>query len=293
MLSIGKLGSGSEDYYLHAVAAGREDYYLRADEAPGRWLSDGGLDLSGEVGAPELRALLAGRDPHDDSQLVRGPAGGRARTPGFDLTFSAPKSVSLLFALGDPSRAGPAIGAHERAVDAAIGYLEGHAAFLRRGHNGTERVPALGLVAAGFRHRASRAGDPALHTHVLVANLAQDADGRFGALDSRAIYRNAKSAGYVYQQELRHQLSGDLGVEWGAVSKGAAEIAGFPRRRAGRLQPPPGRDRAAPHRARAVGSARRRGGGARYARRQGLLGARRGSGRRLARASAGARLRRA
>ncbi len=89
-------------------------------------------------------------------------------------------------------------------------------------------MPALGLVAAGFRHRASRAGDPALHTHVLVANLAQDADGRFGALDSRAIYRNAKSAGYVYQQELRHQLTRDLGVEWGPVSKGAAEIAGFP-----------------------------------------------------------------
>ena len=196
MLSIGKLGSGSEDYYLSAVAAGREDYYLRADEAPGRWLADGGLDLSGEVGAPELRALLAGRDPRHDSQLVRGPAGGRPRTPGFDLTFSAPKSVSLLFALGDPDQRAAAIGAHERAVQAAIGYLEDHAAFLRRGHNGAERVPALGLVAAGFRHRASRAGDPALHTHVLVANIAQDAEGRFGALDSRAIYRNAKSAGY-------------------------------------------------------------------------------------------------
>ena len=227
MLSIGKLGSGSEDYYLSAVAAGREDYYLRADEAPGRWLADGGLDLSGEVGAPELRALLAGRDPRHDSQLVRGPA-GRARTPGFDLTFSAPKSVSLLFALGDPDQRAAAIGAHERAVEAAIGYLQDHAAFLRRGHNGAERVPALGLFAAGFRHRASRAGDPALHTHVLVANIAQDHEGRFGALDSRAIYRNAKSAGYLYQAELRHRLTTDLGVAWGPVLKGAADIAGFP-----------------------------------------------------------------
>lgn len=96
----------------------------------------------------ELRALLAGRDPRDDSPPVRDPAGGRARTPGFDLAFSAPKSVSLMFALGDTEQRQAAIAAHERAVGAAIGYLEQHAAFLRRGRNGVERVQVLGLVAA-------------------------------------------------------------------------------------------------------------------------------------------------
>ena len=195
MLSIGRLGAASEEYYLAVVASGVEDYYLAEGEAPGRWLSDGGLELAGEVQAEGLRALLAGRDPHSDDQLVRGPA-GRPRTPGFDLTFSAPKSVSLLYALGDRQLKTQTIAAHEAAVGAAIGYLGEHAAFLRRGRAGAQRVPAVGLVAAGFRHRASRAGDPALHTHVLVANLGQDDQGRFGALDSRAIYRAAKTAGY-------------------------------------------------------------------------------------------------
>ena len=235
MLSIGKLGSGSEDYYLgQAVAAGREDYYLRADEAPGRWLSDGGLDLSGKVNAPELCALLAGRDPSTTtpSWCAAPPAGGRARRASTSPSQRAQVGVAAVSPSAIPEQRAPGrtIG-HQRAVNAAIDYLEGHAAFLRRGHNGTERVPALGLVAAGFRHRASRAGDPALHTHVLVANLAQDADGRFGALDSRAIYRNAKSAGYVYQQELRHQLTKELGRRVGpGEPKGAAEVAGFPRR---------------------------------------------------------------
>ena len=227
MLSIGRLGAASEDYYLAVVASGVEDYYLAEGEAPGRWLSEGGLALAGEVEAEDLRALLAGRDPHSDDQLVPAPP-GRPRTPGFDLTFSAPKSVSLLYALGDSEVQGQTIEAHERAVAAAIGYLEGHAAFLRRGRAGAQRVPAVGLVAAGFRHRASRAGDPALHTHVLVANLGQDGAGRFGALDSRAIYRAAKTAGYLYQAELRHQLSTSLGVEWRPVTKGAAEIEGVP-----------------------------------------------------------------
>ena len=231
MLGIGKLGAGAEDYYLSAVAAGREDYYLREGEAPGRWVGQGArsLGLAGEVQAPELSAVLAGRDPGDDEQLVRGPGGARSRTPGFDLTFRAPKSVSLLFALGDPDNSAEALASHDRAVDAALSYLEGHAAHLRRGAGGAERVPARGLVGAAFVHRTSRAGDPALHTHVLVANMAEDHEGRVGALDSRAIYRHAKTAGYLYQAELRHQLGERLGVEWAPVEHGVADIAGVSR----------------------------------------------------------------
>ena len=167
MLSIGRLGSRSADYYLTAVASGAEDYYLREGEKPGRWLGGGAgaHGLSGLVGAEDLRAVLDGRDPVDGTQLVRAPGGNRARTPGFDLTFKAPKSVSLLEALGDP---------RVRAEVAALAYLEDHAAFLRRGRGGAELVPAAGLVDAAFTHRTSRAGDPALHTHVLVANMAED-----------------------------------------------------------------------------------------------------------------------
>ena len=239
--------------------------------------------------AEDLRALLAGRDPHTDDQLVRGPA-GRPRTPGFDLTFSAPKSVSLLYALGDPELKAQAIEAHERAVGAAIGYLEQHAAFLRRGRAGAQRVPAVGLVAAGFRHRASRAGDPALHTHVLVANLGQDDEGRFGALDSRAIYRAARTAGYLYQAELRHQLSSSLGVRVGRGDQGGGRDRGRPAGGHRRLQRPPGGDHPAHGGAGRERPAGGRGGGPGHPPGQGAADRARPV-RRLGRPGAGARLR--
>ena len=121
------------------------------------------------------------------------------------------------------------VSAHEDAVAAALDYLEREAALLRRGHAGREQVPAEGLVAAAFRHRVSRALDPALHTHVLVANLGRSADGRTGALDGRALYRHQTTAGYLYQAELRHRLSHWLGVEWGPVRRGMADLEGVPR----------------------------------------------------------------
>ena len=109
-----------------------------------------------------------------------------------------------------------------------MAYLEEHAAFLRRGPNGIERVPATGLVAAGFTHRTSRAGDPALHSHVLVANMAQDQRAASGPSTAGRSTAHAKTAGYLYQAELRHQLSERLGLEFTAPRNGAAEIAGVP-----------------------------------------------------------------
>ena len=111
----------------------------------------------------------------------------------------------------------------------ALAYLERDACFVRRGHAGATRVRAEGFVAAAFRHRSSRAGDPLLHTHVVVANAAQGPDGRWTALDGRELYRHAKVAGYLYQAALRAELSNSLGVEWPAATHGAADIKGVPR----------------------------------------------------------------
>ena len=99
---------------------------------------------------------------------------------GFDLTFSAPKSVSVLFGLGDEEIRARVREAHDVAVSEAVGHLERSAAAVRRGHGGAIVEEASGLVAAAFRHRTSRAGDPQLHTHVLVANLGRgvEAGGR-------------------------------------------------------------------------------------------------------------------
>ena len=105
MLSIGKLGRGQERYYLDKVAEGAEDYYAGEGEAPGEWLGDAAreLGLQGDVDAEQLTAMLTGRNPLNSEPLLsmRGVRGDGA-VPGFDLTFSAPKSVSLLWGLGGP-----------------------------------------------------------------------------------------------------------------------------------------------------------------------------------------------
>ena len=226
VLSIAKLGRGQEAYYLDSVAAGVEDYYLGAGEAPGRWVGSASsdLELSGTVAADDLRAVLGGSEPGTGRRLVP----RNRKLPGFDATFSAPKSVSLIHALGSAEIKSHVVAAHETAVDAAVGYLERQAAFARRGRDGVHRVATSGFVAAAFRHRTSRAGDPHLHTHVLVANLCRGLDGRWGALDGRGLYLHKMDAGAVYQAELRAELTRRLGVEWLAPSKGTAELAGIP-----------------------------------------------------------------
>ena len=119
--------------------------------------------------------------------------------------------------------------AHDRAALEAVGYLERSAAAVRRGHGGTEVVPAGGLVAAAFRHRTSRAGDPQLHTHVLVANLGRGPDGRWSALDGRRLYAHARAASFVYQAVLRAELTRTLGLEWLPVRNGIADLVGVPK----------------------------------------------------------------
>ena len=230
MLNIGKLAAGGEAYYLDTVASGVEDYYTGAGEAPGYWLTAaaGDLGLSGQVDADDLRAVLAATDPGSGERLVS--ARSRRAVPGFDLAFRAPKSVSLLYGLGDEATAEAVRAAHDAAVAAAVGWLETEAARSRRGHGGSERVAVTGFVAAAFRHRSSRARDPLLHTHVLVANLAQTVDDQqWRTLDTAALYTHAKTAGYLYQAQLRHQLTATLGVEWTAVRNGYADVAGVPR----------------------------------------------------------------
>lgn len=174
------------------------------------------------------------------------------RIPGLDLTFSAPKSVSVLYALvpdgtnkidDDPDgadRLGRGDGqtgrlvreAHRVAVLEALAYLELQCASALRGHHrgdGTDiRIATEGFIGAAFEHRSSRCGDPQLHTHVVVANLLHGQDGKWSAIDTREIYGHARTAGFVYQAVLRGELTRTLGVAWGPVRNGQADIAGLP-----------------------------------------------------------------
>ncbi|MDQ3913769.1 MAG: relaxase domain-containing protein [Actinomycetota bacterium] len=229
MLNIGKLRPGGENYYLNSVAKGVEDYYLGSGEAPGYWIASGAdaLGLSGEVTEVGLGNVLRGSDPLSGAEFVA-PRKGE-RVPGFDLTFRAPKSVALLHALGPKEASNEVVSAHDAAVAASLDYLERVASGARRGKGGKTSIESKGFIGAAFRHRTSRAGDPLLHTHVLVANLIQGVDGKWGAVDARHLYLHAKTAGYLYQAHLRMELTRRLGVAWGPVRNGTADIDGISR----------------------------------------------------------------
>jgi conjugative relaxase-like TrwC/TraI family protein len=226
MLSIGKLTAGREDYYLSSLTVS-DEYYLNPTEIPGVWHGALApvLGLDGPVDANGFRAVLDGRHP-DGRPLIPG-VGSRGRVTGFDLTFSAPKSVSLLWALAEPATAAVVVAAHDAAVADAFAALEAEAIVARRGHGGTTRIRTGGLVAAGFGHRSSRAGDPQLHTHLVTANLTLAEDGHWSSPYGQAIYGWAKTVGYLYQASLRARLTEILGVTWTPVTKGVAEIDGI------------------------------------------------------------------
>jgi conjugative relaxase-like TrwC/TraI family protein len=210
---------------LRPIDLGQARYYLDGP-APGRWVGAGSedLELRGQVDERSLHAVLAGHRPSGDKLLERIPA---ARRSGFDLILAAPKSVSLVAALGDDQHRILFHQSHEQAVQSVIGYLERDAVRTRRGNT---RQATTGLVAATFRHCTSAAHDPHLHSHLVVANLVHAEDGRWSTLDSRSLYRHGRAAGAVYQATLRHHLAQHgLGFDWTVNRHGLGDIAGVPR----------------------------------------------------------------
>jgi conjugative relaxase-like TrwC/TraI family protein len=248
VLSINKLRVGQEAYQLSGVAESLDAYYSGAGEAHGEWLggSAARLGLSGRVRPEDLQAVLAGIRPGTGGL---DPNGGTIRphprrVPGFDLTFKVPKSASVLYAVSDDPRVQAAvIEAGQVAMHEAVGWLEREAIRVQRGsHNtaylerldptqrakaGPRRETTSGVIAASFRHRTSRAGDPYLHWHVLVANLVQGADGRWSSFAHPELYRHATAAGEVFQAAFRAELTDSLGVEW-KPGRHVPEIAGIP-----------------------------------------------------------------
>jgi conjugative relaxase-like TrwC/TraI family protein len=223
---------GSWQYFDHEV--GVEDYFSEHGQEAGQWIGSGAaaVGLSGVVEDGQLARLFdEGRDPRSGAALGLPYRHDSKRTvvTGFALSFSPPKSVSLIGAFGGPGVADEVDAAHDAAVRAALVFLEDHAAFFRTGRGGFVQVDTDGFVAAVFRHRTSRAGDPQLHSHVLVANKARCADGRWRSLDGRELFAFQKAAGMLYNATLRVELSARLGVEWNPVDRnGQADIDGVP-----------------------------------------------------------------
>lgn len=213
---------------LHVCAVGDPSgtYYLNEEEPPvevSRWVGRGAraLGLAGAVSPADLGAVLAGRG-----------CGGRnvassRRVSGYDLVFTAPKSASLLWAFGDVAVEQAVRVSHGEAWLSAFDYLAERAAAVRRRSGPDRRLLAVeGLVAAAFTHGQSRAGDPHLHTHVLVANLARGTDGRWTAIDGRGLFAHAGAAGALYGAQLRRAVTDRLGAEWVRTRRGQPEIDG-------------------------------------------------------------------
>ena len=193
--------------------------------------------------------LLADKDPDSGEWRVRRGEVERYMAErvvpetvmGFDIVCAAPKSVSLLWAVGDNNVRGDIAAAFDAAVDATIAYLEAHGCY---GMVDGRNQPGDGLAVVSYVHDVSRANEAHLHLHNLVPNAVRvavrDADGRpvigpegqprleWRALDSGALLRHVKTGGFIGAAQLRHDLAARWGVEWNTVRNGVAEMAAFP-----------------------------------------------------------------
>ncbi len=255
MLTISRLSRWSIAYYektaneakqaamdRQAAGGGLGEYYSEDDTRAPAWIVAGDAARVAELTGLSDAAVAGGFAEGDavtawlDDGIAPIGASGRAFSKGsvhgFDLTFAAPKSVSLLRALTTGVNEKAIAEAHIRAVGAAMDYLHQHGGYSRvhnpaTGKKDLERLP--GLVAIAYQHETSRCGDPHLHTHVIVPNRQARADGALVSIDSKSLHHEAKAAGVIYQAVLRHELHVERGVEWVAVGErsGMAEIAGI------------------------------------------------------------------
>lgn len=255
MLTVAKLSLWSVKYYNDTARAvgdavadrqkangGLAEYYAERDTRTPVWACAGDVKTVAEaVGLGASERAGGDADPDvvarwlDEGVAPSGECGrahGKGGVHGFDLTFCAPKSVSLVRVFGGDVGDKAVTAAHQTAITEALEYLAAHAGYTRvhnpvTGEKDLQKLP--GLVAAAYQHETSRAGDPHLHTHVLVPNRQARADGRLVSIDGTSLFHEARAAGIIYQATLRHELHRLIGVEWGPVDArtGMAEIAGI------------------------------------------------------------------
>ncbi len=159
-------------------------------------------------------------------QALRHPPVARA---GWDLVFRPPKSYSILWALTEPARRDQIQAIHHQAVDIALGYLEDDLTVTRTTHEGRQvRAVGDGLIVARFDHRDSRAGDPLLHSHCVIANITRVAD-QWLTIDPRGWYRNQQTLDALYQATFRYLAEHQLGLVSEPVVNGWADLEGVPR----------------------------------------------------------------
>lgn len=138
---------------------------------------------------------------------------------GYDLVFTPPKSVSIAWGLGDEQLRRGIESAHERAIQDVIRHLEKNVVMTRRGRNGVRQIEtSSGVIGTKFRHWDSRAGDPNLHDHVVIANRVQGVDGQWSSIDGRMIYAYGVEASELYNSLVQQYVTELTGLQFEARS---------------------------------------------------------------------------
>jgi conjugative relaxase-like TrwC/TraI family protein len=241
MLTISKALSSdqAQSYHKLEFTSETQNYYKQGDAVKGEWQGKlaASLGLSGEVAPLEFSQLADGKNPQTEEQMVRHRSAMEYRKSdgsttkavehraGWDATFSAPKSVSLTALVGGDERVREA---HRTAVTTALDELERYTQARIGGNNAAETTGKF--IAAKFEHDTARPVDgyaaPQLHTHVVIFNVTERADGNTRALQERAFFESQQFATAVYQSSLTYQLR-RLGYEIQAGKSGAPEIKGY------------------------------------------------------------------
>ena len=181
--------------------APQRDTYLDAEKVGRQWI----------VTRAEVERFIHARS---QPQLVM----------AYDITFSAPKSLSIVWAAGDEQTRQLCEEAFEAGVARGVAYLEQHAVFVGR-QNG--RRPASDMIAASYRHSTNRELEPQLHEHVVIANMGTDSTGKVRALQGKDLFANATTAGYLAEAEMQHHCN-QLGIAWTETHRGIANVVGVP-----------------------------------------------------------------
>jgi len=236
MLCIAAMGSGQNRYYTTLTQA---SYYTEGGEPPGQWLGSGSraLGLSGKVKPEQLQALFKGFDPRDRRPLVQNAGkmtGKHGRKPGWDFTFHVPKTVSVLWALGDRRTQVAIQEGALAAIQQTIQLLEEEAGVSAMGKKGWRHVPAK-LTVGVFPHGTSRALDCDYHLHCLILNIGLCEDGQTRSLLSRPLYQWSPVASRYFRVALEAELRQRLGidahrpVDEAGLKKPLWEIRGVPK----------------------------------------------------------------
>lgn len=217
--------SNSSEAALYYESLATEDYYASGGEPAGYWLGQlqSAMHLNGEVQVGELGKILQGYHPITGETMASNA--GEAHKAGWDMTFSAPKSVSVAWALANAETKKEIQNAQKMAVEAGVRFLEKHAFSSR--DRGEMSGSINQIIAAAYEHSTSRMLDPQLHTHVLVANMGLRADGSVCAIDFDSRWKLA--VGAVYRAELANELQ-QVGFQIEQDVKKSFSINGIPQK---------------------------------------------------------------